>query len=233
MTPYRIVEKDTTESTNDDARALLHQGADDNTIVMAAEQTKGRGRQARTWVSARGNLFCSFIVRPPQAIRDFPLYSFVMALSVRDAVQHFLPARKVQCKWPNDILAEDKKISGILLEVESGALVIGVGVNCAHAPGETIFPATSLTEQGAETTPEEFLCALKDRFSHWRNVFDNDGFDLVRRAWIQHAWRWQQDITVRKDNEIITGTLIDFAGDGTLLVETQNGNFCINSGDMQ
>lgn len=229
---FQIIEKQITESTNDDARALILAGIADNTVIIAEEQTKGRGRQQREWVSRRGNLFCSFIVHPQQDIKDFPFYSFMMALSVLDAVQHFLPAAKVQVKWPNDILVDEKKIAGLLLEIEGNALIIGVGINCVSAPDNTTFPATHFLQENTKLSPKECLTKLCEDFSYWHAVFDQDGFDPIRASWKNHAFRWQQEIAVRRKNSHIQGKLIDLAADGALILETPDGLQRITAGDV-
>ena len=137
--PYQLVELDCVDSTNAEAKRLGEEGAPDCTIVWAKRQTSGRGRRGREWVSDEGNLYFSILLRMPYPMAAMTQLSFVAANAVADAVSVAAPRGSfVNVKWPNDVLLEGQKVSGILLEgepdMETGAfkyLVIGVGVNIA------------------------------------------------------------------------------------------------------
>jgi BirA family biotin operon repressor/biotin-[acetyl-CoA-carboxylase] ligase len=104
-------------STNDEARRLAASGAPHGTVIHADEQAAGRGRFGRTWYSPPGNLYLSVLLRvdlPPERVSEL---SFVTALTVADAVDALLPKQmKSTLKWPNDVLVNDGKIAGILVE---------------------------------------------------------------------------------------------------------------------
>ncbi len=140
-------------STNDEARRLADAGAAHGTVVAAREQTAGRGRVGRSWVSPPGNLYLSVLLRldlPPARRAEL---SFVAALAVFDLVDAVLPGSRVMLKWPNDVLVEDAKISGILVEQADAATIVGIGVNVAHCPADTPYPATSLAEHLSSLSP--------------------------------------------------------------------------------
>ena len=132
-------------STNDEARRLAQAGAAHGTVVAARQQTAGRGRVGRVWVSPPGNLYLSVLLRldrPPARLAEL---SFVAALAVADMVDAFLPPGiRAALKWPNDVLVRGAKISGILVEQTEAATLLGIGVNVAHCPVDTPYPATSL-----------------------------------------------------------------------------------------
>lgn len=178
------------DSTNAEARRLaLFGGAEHGPLwIMAARQTKGRGRRGRAWQSDEGNLAASLLLRPdaPQAVTG--QLSFAAALAVADMVARFAPEAAIAVKWPNDVLAEDKKLAGILLEGGEGWLAIGIGVNLASHPEGTEFPATSLAGLGVPVpSPQEALTILAARFDHWYDVWMRDGFELLRSAWLARA----------------------------------------------
>jgi BirA family biotin operon repressor/biotin-[acetyl-CoA-carboxylase] ligase len=228
---YRLIARDTVGSTNEEAKALARQGAEDGTIVWAREQTAGRGRDGRQWNSPRGNLYCSLILRPDCAPAQAAQISFVTALGVGGALASVLPPlERVQYKWPNDVLLGDAKVAGILLETESGGadtlawLVVGVGINLASHPDNTPYPATDLRARTGDTvTPEEMLAAFGRHFLIWANTWMEEGFAPVRAAWGQWAKGKGETVRVRLPNETLTGTFVDLDTDGALLLETAPG----------
>jgi BirA family biotin operon repressor/biotin-[acetyl-CoA-carboxylase] ligase len=114
--------------------------------------------------------------------------SFAAALAVAEMAAWAAPAAAITVKWPNDVLAEGKKLAGILLEGGEGWLAIGVGVNLASHPEGTEFPATSLAGLGVPVpSPQEALTILAARFAHWYDVWMRDGFELLRLAWLARA----------------------------------------------
>jgi BirA family biotin operon repressor/biotin-[acetyl-CoA-carboxylase] ligase len=228
---YRLIARDTVGSTNEDAKALARQGAEDGTIVWARAQSAGRGRDGRTWNSPPGNLYCSLILRPDCTPAEAAQISFVAALGVGTALASVLPPmERVQYKWPNDVLLGDAKVAGILLETESGRgdtlawLVVGVGINLASHPDDTSYPATDLRARTGETvTPEEMLGAFGRHFLTWANTWMDEGFAPVRAAWIGWAKGRGEPIRVRLPNETLTGIFADLDVDGALLLETAPG----------
>ena len=134
---WRLVALPSVGSTNDAALRLAEGGASEGTFVWAREQTGGRGRRGRSWVSPPGNLYCSTVLRPECPASRAAELGFVAALAVADIV----PAeRRIRLKWPNDVLVDGGKIAGILLESSIGQdglvehVVAGIGVNVGFAP---------------------------------------------------------------------------------------------------
>jgi len=124
-------------STNDEARRLADSGAPHGTVVQALQQTGGRGRRGRTWISPPGNLYASFVLRLVcPAIRHGEI-GFVMALAVADAVDAAAGHGCARLKWPNDVLLGGAKVAGVLVET-SGSAIAGVGINIAHAPADQL-----------------------------------------------------------------------------------------------
>ena len=114
---YRLVALDCVDSTNDEARRLAEQGAEDGTLVWAREQTDARGRRGRSWSSPRGNLYFSLVLRPDCPPAEAAQLGFVAALGVGDAIGSVVPPLiEVRYKWPNDVLFNDRKGVGMLLE---------------------------------------------------------------------------------------------------------------------
>src|SRR5512146_93191 len=133
---FRLHRYKTLGSTNDEAKALARAGAPDGTIVWAGEQTAGRGRRGRVWRSPPGNLYVSVVLRPDATPARAAQLGFVAALGLGDALRRLAgPALNLRYKWPNDVLANGRKLAGILLESETSTkvrvdfVVLGLGVN--------------------------------------------------------------------------------------------------------
>jgi len=239
---YTLVSMETVDSTNDEARRLAAKGEDiapDGTLVWAKEQTAGRGRRGREWVSPEGNLYCSLVLRPGVPVAKAAELGFVAALAIYDALGTIgEPGHQVHCKWPNDILLNEKKVAGILLETETGDcgvpewVVLGLGVNVAVFPGDTDFPATSFRAENWAATETDCLEAFTRHFLKWTNTWLESGFAPVRKNWL---WRCQgigEEIEVRLENETLTGVFKDLDEDGALLLETPDGERKISAGDV-
>ena len=233
---------DSIGSTNDEALAWAATGAPDLSIVIADEQTQGRGRLDRKWFTPKGSgLAFSLILRPSTALR--PHLSRIVglaALSIAESCSGLGLAPRI--KWPNDILLNGKKTAGILIEnVWSGdevdSLVIGMGINVHKAsvpPAELLqFPATSLEHELGKETParEEILFSILSSFIHWR---ERMGTDELIHAWDEIlAFRGEQ-VQIHTGNEVPTyGRLLGLESDGSLrLLDTHDKFVIIRFGDV-
>ncbi|MCW8915455.1 MAG: biotin--[acetyl-CoA-carboxylase] ligase [Magnetovibrio sp.] len=240
------MELDCVDSTNAEAKRLAEQGAPDCTIVWAKCQTSGRGRRGRKWVSDTGNLYFSILLRMPYPMETMTQLSFVAANAVADAVSVAAPRGAfVNVKWPNDVLVEGKKVSGILMEgepdIKTGAfkyLVLGIGVNIANHPvvEEGAYPATSLAAQGSVgegLSVEKMLDTLAKRFlagvATWRNL----GFGPIRRHWLARAKGVGGPVAVRLPNETIEGVFGALDENGALVLHLDGQpNRVITAGDV-
>jgi BirA family transcriptional regulator, biotin operon repressor / biotin---[acetyl-CoA-carboxylase] ligase len=239
---YRLISLDSVDSTNDEAIRLAEAGAEDGTLVWAREQTKGRGRMGREFVSPRGNLYLSLVLRPDCDIAAAAQLSFVAALAVGDGIGSVVPAMlEITYKWPNDVLLNERKVSGILLESKTAPgggidwLVLGVGINVASYPEDTEFPATSLHFEGTprSVTEVEVLQAFSRHLLTWINRWLDDGFAPVRQKWLSHAHGKGEIIEVRLPKETLSGTFADMDKDGVLLLDVPGaGQRRIAAGDV-
>ena len=137
-------------------------------------------------------------------------------------------------KWPNDVLLDGTKCSGILLERQGDALVIGIGVNLAHHPDDTERPATSLAAAGLTVpTPAALLDALAPAFSHWRAIWAQNGFAPIRTAWLARAAGLGGRIVARLGSESPEGVFTGLADDGALLMQLDDGRTrAIHAGEV-
>lgn len=218
-------------STNDEAgaRALAGEGP---AWIMARRQTAARGRQGRAWSAPKGNLSASLLMVPEVPLAEAATFSFDAALAVADLADAH-GAREVGLKWPNDVLVGGRKVAGILLESletpRGRCLIVGVGVNLAHAPEETRLPAATL---GAGIDPEAALDTLAAAFARWQAVRAREGFAAIRTAWLARAAGLGQPIEVRLPRETLAGTFEDVDADGCLVLRTAAGPRRIAAGDV-
>jgi BirA family transcriptional regulator, biotin operon repressor / biotin---[acetyl-CoA-carboxylase] ligase len=224
---YRLVALESVDSTNEEAKRRARAGAEEGTLVWAKEQTTGRGRRGRGWDSPPGNLYLSLVLRPEAPQSRHGELGFVAALAIGATVGALVPRPvDLRYKWPNDVLVSGRKTSGILLESESGAdwLILGVGINVTSFPEDTETPATSLRQEGAADATVE---AALERFAHaflvWANRWTDDGFAPVRAAWLGRAQGRGERIRVRLPNETVEGRFADLDLSGALVLETDDG----------
>ncbi|MGE5202428.1 MAG: biotin--[acetyl-CoA-carboxylase] ligase [Acidobacteriota bacterium] len=236
----RLIGYDRLGSTNDEAKRLAETGAPAWTAVFAHTQSAGRGRRGRDWQSPPGNLHSSIILRPAGPVAASAQLGFAAALAVGEALAPRLPpACDLRYKWPNDVLADGGKIAGILLEsaaTPAGAvawLVAGIGINVASHPLDTPYHATSLAALGAGAVPPEMLLRdVVERLQLWVSRWEREGFEPVRRAWLQRALGLGGMLGVRLPQESVTGRFVDLDRDGTLLLETETGPRRIAAGEI-
>jgi BirA family biotin operon repressor/biotin-[acetyl-CoA-carboxylase] ligase len=236
----RLLRYQTLGSTNDEAKRLAETGGKDWTVVWAREQTAGRGRGGNSFVSPPGNLYFSMILRPACSAGVAAQLGFAAALAVGQGVVAYLPpGRELRYKWPNDVLVDGGKLSGILLEssaAQDGALawlVVGIGVNISSHPTDTAWPATSLAALGANPVDiEGLLRGIVTAFQAERARWLEEGFEPIRAAWLACAFGLGGTVGVRLPRERFSGRFVDLDRDGVLLVETAAGPRRIAAGEI-
>ena len=228
---YALLEFIEIDSTNEEARRRAETGEMRPLWIAAARQLSGRGRRGRLWDSAEGNLFATLLLRPEKPIGECAQLSFAAALAVSDMLAPFAPHAGLALKWPNDVLANGRKIAGILLESESKTdgtaawLAIGIGVNLTAYPQDTEFPAISLAASGAKApAPKDALLYLAAAFAKWYEVWRTAGFAPVREAWLARASGLGTRIRARLAREEIVGVFQGMDDSGALLLGLPGGS---------
>jgi BirA family biotin operon repressor/biotin-[acetyl-CoA-carboxylase] ligase len=223
---YRLAAFETIGSTNDEAKRLAGDGAPEGTVVWAKRQTQGRGRQDRTWMSPAGNLYCSLILRPSKPAAQIAQLGFAAALAAIEAIEPAAPSTRAMLKWPNDVLMDERKVAGVLLESgDNGAwLVVGCGINIAHFPENVPFPAISIvTATGFQFAVEDVLSGFCGQFDLWYRHWKAEGFGPVREAWLARAHPVGTSLSVRLPTATIPGTFQGLDPDGTLVLAGPGG----------
>lgn len=238
--PFRLIAHETIGSTNDEAKRLARGGAAEGLVVWALRQESGRGRRGRVWVSPPGNLYVSLLLRPDCRAPVAAQLGFVAVLGLGEALAKLIPPSvDLRYKWPNDLLANGKKIAGILLETEMVAgdrpefVVIGVGVNLVSSPRDVAYPATSLAEEGVEDiAPEIVLVGFLKHIADWLAAWREGGFAPIRDAWLSRAKGLGEAIQVRRERGTLDGRFLDLDHDGALCLETPGGTRRIAAGEI-
>ena len=222
---YGLKHFDVIDSTNEEAKRLAAQGKPGPVWIAADRQTKGRGRRGRSWDSPSGNLAATLFLRPDRPAGECAQLSFVAALSASDAIAPFAPKADIRLKWPNDVLADGRKIAGILLESASAGgeslawLAVGIGINLAEYPPDTEFPATSLSAIGALVPkPSEALGSLAAGWAKWYETWRAGGFPPIRDAWLARAAGLGTRIRARLQNEETSGVFEGIDEKGALIL---------------
>lgn len=163
--------------------------------------------------------------------------ALVASLALYDAILEFLPIEAGELlvlKWPNDLLLDGAKLSGILLEREGNAVVVGIGVNLASHPDDLDRPVTSLATQNMPPSPDIFLRELAKRFAQWIAAWRNDSFEAVRKAWLAKAHRPGAALILHDPSgEILHGTFDGLTDDGALCLRLADGSVHVmHAGDV-
>ena len=240
---FTILRFDIIESTNTEAQNQAKRGADEGLCVVARQQTKGRGRHGRVWISEKdAGLFFSLVLRPRIETRFLPLITLMAAVAVHDAIETLY---KIDCdiKWVNDIHIEGKKICGILAETfetpKGLAVIVGIGINLksSNFPPEISKIATSIeTATGKIPKAENLLQKLTFFISAYYDILDREnGAEKIRTEWaIRSSYAFGKKVKVVLEKETIYGTTCGIEDNGALRVRPDSGEICIiHAGDVE
>jgi BirA family biotin operon repressor/biotin-[acetyl-CoA-carboxylase] ligase len=243
-TPFTptVLRFDSLPSTNTEAARQASLGAVEGLCVVAREQTAGRGRRERAWVSPKDSgLYFSVVLRPRLDAREWPLITLAAAVAARDALEEAC-ALDADIKWPNDLLASGRKLCGILAETAEGgagrAVVLGVGINLTGRafPPEILAAATSVEEQtGRAPDSEQLLQALTRRLARrYEELHAPGGPSEIVREWESHStYARGRRVRVALALETFQGVTRGLEPDGALRVETDAGlTRTVRAGDV-
>ena len=222
--PFRLLVRESVESTNDEVRVLAQAGAPDGLVLLAERQTAGRGRRGAAWFSPEGeSLAFSILVRPQEPKALWPRLALAAGLAVAEAVESF----KLQAgiKWPNDVWIGQRKVAGILVEAGSDFAVVGIGlnVNSTQFPPEVAEIATSLRIEAAQNfASAEVLGEIIRKFAFRRNQIEN-GFDALVSAVQLRCVLTGKRVTLTTASGPKVGSVEGIAAGGELLLRTANG----------
>jgi BirA family biotin operon repressor/biotin-[acetyl-CoA-carboxylase] ligase len=229
---------ESTASTMDDASAAAANGAKDGHVVLADQQTRGRGAHGRQWSSPPGSdLYFSVVARPMVEASATALITLATGLGVRDAVASFLPSRSVLVKWPNDVWIEGRKCAGVLVESRTlgmriDAVIIGVGLNVNRTQWPPELAATSLRAERGDQAPldrGEVLATLLSHIERWVARLVKDGPTVVVNALRPSLALLGEPVRWEDGNGIFEG--ID--ADGAARVRTDGGVVSLHAAHLE
>jgi BirA family transcriptional regulator, biotin operon repressor / biotin---[acetyl-CoA-carboxylase] ligase len=210
--------------------------------IIADEQEQGRGRHERVWHSPKGNLHASLLLIEPCEAQLIPQLSFVAGIALFDAVLNIpvhhglINQNDLVLKWPNDLLLRGGKLGGILLESRiihgKRAVVIGFGVNTAHAPEEMGYPCASLNlspDQGRDALLQQLDGFMSFYLAKWNR---GAGFSPLRHEWMKRAMPHDTPFYFRHRERIVEGFFAGITGQGHLMLRNDQGVKIYDSGDV-
>lgn len=235
---YRVEAFDSIGSTNAEALERARAGERGPLWLVTDQQTAGRGRRQRAWISPRGNLAATIVetidVQPSVAAT----LGFAAGLALEAALQTVSMEYRMRSggsagarfllKWPNDVLAGSEKLSGILLEAEtvSGrlAVAVGMGTNVVSAPEGTPYPATALAALGITADAGDLFMALSDSWAEFRGIWDDGrGFPDIRRMWLERAAGLGETVSIQSNGTSVEGIFDTIDDTGCLMIAGRDG----------
>jgi BirA family biotin operon repressor/biotin-[acetyl-CoA-carboxylase] ligase len=217
---------DTASSTMDIARELARKGCPDFTVVIAETQTCGRGRMDRNWVSPEGGLYFTLVLRPHIPPVMSPLVNFGAAFVLARTLQEFCGV-DARVKWPNDVLVHDRKVSGMLSEMEAAGdqvsfVNIGIGINMNNDLPPDLPSATSIKNiTGKACSRKAFLSEFLDRLE---NRIHQPDLATVIAEWKTCSATLGQQVRIVSRQGVTEGKAMDVDPNGALVVQTANGD---------
>lgn len=237
---YRHLSFPSMPSTNTYCVELAMSGDMGDVWVTCDSQTSGRARRGRRWVSESGNLYASLLlIAPSSDTLSFSSLPLVASVALHDAITTASDnIIGLSIKWPNDLLLNGKKVSGILLERGEDSqgrvyIVLGFGVNCRHHPPDTDYPATSLLSEGYDISPSRLFSHLVSCVSDSLQRWDwGNGISHFRDNWLSRSEGLGSCIEVRLPHETLQGIFEDLDSTGRLILRTPDTVRHISSGDV-
>ncbi|MGO9611882.1 MAG: biotin--[acetyl-CoA-carboxylase] ligase [Dissulfurispiraceae bacterium] len=231
-------------STNAIAKEYAQDGSPEGTVIVADEQTEGRGRLGRIWLSPpKKNLYMSVILRPSVSISDACVFIPMTSVACATAIKK-LTSIDVSIKWPNDLMAHYRKLGGILTEMKAGPahldyVIVGIGINVNLAidelPDEIRKSATSIKiESGKSWSRKRLITAILRELNIWYGIFLQQGIQPVLLAWSRVLSTLGHIVSVHVEDAIFTGIAEGISERGMLLLRLPDKSLKrISSGDVK
>jgi len=225
----KFVYYDSITSTNTACYELAQKGAEEGVVVLAEGQTKGKGRLSREWSSLKHRgIYLSIILRPEMTPFEAPRITLMAAVSVALAIRDYCGLSAL-IKWPNDILINDKKVAGILTEMEAESdlvkfLILGIGINVNTKASELPKGASSILEEGDNKVSRAGLAkTILERIGQNYRLFKKEGFLPIKKEWRNLSATLGRRVKASCMHRKIEGEAVDIDSDGALKIRLDNG----------
>ena len=226
----------TCSSTNDQAFQGAQDGLEEGVSFLSYSQTKGRGRNDNKWTSLKGNLFLSTIIRPKNEKKNWQQLSLIFAFSVIEVLLKFgINQKLIELKWPNDILVDNKKIAGILLESSHDFIIAGIGLNVKNTPiNEEKWKTTKVNDYiNLNLSLKEIAYKILDRFFFNYQIWNEKKFIFFKEK-INNILKYRTkviSINLSSNKNTLSGILVGLGDTGTMMIDSGSGVFEYNSVD--
>jgi len=234
---YALICIDEIDSTNLEALRQADNGIEGPLWIVAERQTCGRGRRGRDWITSKGNLFATLLLTGQGPAAVMSGLSFVAAVAVANMTEQLLAQAKstvqVRLKWPNDVLLNNAKAGGILVETSGAgsqqdayAVAIGIGLNVSTHPTQTlIYPTTDLAECGLELNSNDVFEQLAVSFDHCLSLWQHGaGFAPIKQRWLEFGPSVGQELEINTGVDVITGAFMGLDQQGELILRLPDGS---------
>ena len=237
---------DEVSSTNEIVKSAIDRGEPEGFVCRAYMQTGGYGRQGRSWTSPRGGLYQSLLLRPSFSRADLSTIALISGLAIRNALEQFLQedGAKIHVKWPNDILTDAGKLSGISCEAHGQAVCLGIGVNVIRPAAQPVIEGgreasylSDLMGQGFDAFGENLVDAVGNRvlesFERYYERWTDHGFNAFVEEYNEHNYLNGKNVRVvaHKGPELAQGRVESVDGEGCLVMNTKSGTVHLTSGE--
>lgn len=231
------------DSTNLEAARYINENKKNAAykVICANKQTAGKGREDRKWHSPEGNLYLTIIIPKTNSLEVMSQLSFVTSLAIHKSLKNIFKEyglnKDIKLKWPNDVLVDDKKISGILIEAPSLCeeyILVGVGLNISSHPDLQDKPTTSLKNEGVDIISNINITNMfMNEFNRYYKKWLIDDFIPIRDEWIKNAQNIGKLISVNTRFSRVSGKFIDIDLSGSIRLKISSGQiFTINTGEV-
>lgn len=234
----KIIYLKTVDSTNNYAKKMIKKGYPEGTIIISKIQTKGKGRKNRPWISTEGGLWFSVILNPDIPPMKSMLVTMLCSISIAESIESVTGLSPI-IKWPNDILIKNKKVCGILTELDAeidrvNYIIIGIGINVNNSLSKELnYTSTSLKkETKREISKIDFFINILNNLDNNYLILKSNKTKLIRYKWIKYSNILGRKIKINDGKKEINGTVTDIDESGCLIVNYYGKNIKIITGDI-
>ncbi len=228
------------DSTILEARRRAERGDFGPVWLIAKTQSAGRGRRGRAWASLEGNLLATYLFATDRPPAQVALLGFAAGVAIGECLDAVLGPGRATLKWPNDVLIDGAKAAGIMLDSGSTRrghwAALAFGVNLAAAPEGLDQPVASvralMPPDALSPEPLAFLAQIRPRLETWASLTATEGFEPLRRAWLERAHALGQPVRVMQGEQVFAGRIAGLSPRGELELDTDNGRRLIAAGDV-
>ena len=221
---YEYFYLESIDSTMDEIKTRLN---NNNLLVRANEQKKGRCRRGSKWISFPGNIYCSFAIKTELSPKDFFIYSMVMSIAIKDSLEH-IGMKNIYFKWPNDVYYQGKKISGMVLESyndknDKQFIIIGVGINFISSPRIDNYKTTHVSTYIKNININEYFKIFINYFFYYINNNINLKHSYFITRYKDSLMFLGKEITIKiSNNKILKGIFKDINKEGGLILQQKD-----------